>query len=162
MAGVNKITRSIAPKSVFESARAVISSAVSYNQGDLLYLNTTTHLLAVPAAETDGEFFLGIAQETIVSGKLASPYNTDVIASQAISDVAGPVYGVIAKLVSKTGDTWHAGDEAYLDPATGTRGVTSTGTKSIGIYQGPTVTAIAGQEIEVFLGTRYPSDVLSF
>jgi len=153
----------VAPKSVFPSAQAVISSAVSLNQGDLIVFNDTTNLLALAAAETDGATFLGVMAETIVSGKLARPYSTDVDASQAISDIPGPVYGVVAKCVSKTGITWAPGDRAYLDPATGSRGVTNTGTKVVGVYQGAALTtAPAGTEIEVLIGARFADDVLKF
>jgi hypothetical protein len=163
MAGVNKIVRNIGAKEIFPDATAVISSAVSFNQGDLLVFNDTTNLLAVPALETEGVTFLGIAQVTVVSGKLASPYVTAVDASQAISSVPGPCYNVVAALVAKTGDAFNPGDLVYLDPATGTRGVSSTGTKAIGVYQGKVVaSASAGQEIEVLLGTRFPADALKF
>jgi hypothetical protein len=163
MAGVNKIVRDLGKKSVFPDATAEISSAVSFNQGDLLVFNDTTNLLKVPAAEAEGLTFLGIAEVTIVSGKLASPYVTDVDAAQAISSIPGPVYNVVADLVAKTGDAFNPGDLVYLDPATGTRGVSSTGTKAIGVYQGKAIgSASAGQEIEVLLGTRFPADALKF
>lgn len=163
MAGVNKIVRDLGKKSVFPSAQAVISSAVSFNQGDLIVFDNTANLLAVPALESEGLTFVGIAEVTIVSGKLASPHVTDVDASSAISDIPGPVYGVVAKLVCKTGDALAPGDLMYLDPATGRRGVTVAGTKAIGIYQGAVVaSAAAGQEIEVLLGTRFPADALKF
>lgn len=163
MAGVNKIVRDLGAKSVFPDATAVISSSVSFNQGDLLVFNDTSNILAVPALETEGVTFLGIAPVTIVSGKLASPYVTAVDASQAISSVPGPSYNVVALLVAKTGVAFNPGDLVYLDPATGTRGVTSTGTKAIGVYQGAAISsATAGQEIEVLLGTRFPADALKF
>ncbi|HCW07033.1 MAG TPA: hypothetical protein DGG95_06675 [Cytophagales bacterium] len=163
MAGVNNITRSIAPKSVFESALSVISSAVSFNQGDLLVFDDTNNLLKKPAAETEGNTFLGVAPVTVVSGKIASPYNTDVVASQAVQDVQGPKFGVVAKLTLKTGITINPGDLIYLDPGTGTDGVTNTGTKAIGVYQGSAITtSAAGTKVEVLLGSRFPEDVLKF
>ncbi len=116
-----------------------------------------------PAAETEGSTFLGVARVSIVLGKIASPYNTDVVASQAIQDIPGPVYGVIAKCVLKTGDSVNPGDDIYLDPGTGTRGVTVTGTKSIGLYQGPAIAgAAAGTEIPVLIGCRAKNDSLKF
>ena len=156
MAGVNNITRMVAPKSIFESAINVISSSVSFNQGDLLVFDDTNNVLKKPAAETEGATFLGVARVTIVNGKLASPYNTDVVASQSISDIPGPQYGVVAKLVLKTGDSIAPGDKVYLDPATGTTGVTVTaGTKPIGIYQGKTLSSVAaGTLIEVLIGCQ--------
>lgn len=163
MAAVNNIVTEVAKKSIFNSAKALITSAVSFAQGDLLILDTTNHILAAPSAETDGAVFLGVATETVVSGLLKRPYTTDVDASAAITDVPGPVFGVIAKLVSKTADAWVPGNLVYLDPATGTRGVSSTGTKAIGVYQGKAITsATAGQEIEVLVGARFGGDVLKF
>jgi hypothetical protein len=164
MAGKNRITRSVAPKSVFESAQHVIDATVSFNQGDLLVFDDTNNLLKKPAAEAEGSTFLGIAKVTIVDGKLASPYEgTAVDAAAAISDIPGPEYGSIAKLVLKTGDSINSGDLVYLDPASGTYHVSVAGTKAIGIYQGKDIaTAPAGQEIEVLLGARHPADTLRF
>ena len=162
MAGVNNIVRSEARKSIFPSAVDIINSTVSFNQGDLLYFDDATNLMKKPTAEANGATFLGVATETIVSGKLVKPYSTDVDASAAISDVPGAVYGVVAKLVLKTGDAINPGDLVYLDPATGSRGVAVAGTKAIGIYQGKALTAVAGQEIEVMVGARMGGDVLKF
>ena len=163
MPGKNTIVRSVAPKSIFESAKAVIDNTVTFDQGDLLVFDDTNNLLKKPAAETVGLTFLGVARVSIVLGKLASPYNTDVVASQSIQDIPGPVYGVVAKCVAKTGITINPGDPIYLDPATGTRGVTNTGTKQIGIYQGKHIVGTAaGLEIEVLIGARHPGDTLKF
>lgn len=158
--GKNTIVRSVNPTSVFESAKAVINATVSINQGDLVVFDNTANLLKLAAAESEGATFLGVMRDDIVLGKLRSPYNTEVDSSQAISDVAGPVCGVVAKCVAKTGDTFAPGDLVYLDPATGSRGVQVAGTKAIGVYQGGSVTAAAGQEIEVLLGHRFPGDTL--
>lgn len=163
MAGANRLTLSDQKKSIFPDATAVISSAVSFNQGDLLYFNDTSNLISRLAAEGDAVTFLGIAEVTIVSGKLASPYVTDVDASQAISAIPGPVYNVRAKLVAKTGDAFNPGDLVYANPAAGNYHVQAAGTKAIGVYQGPAVaSAAAGQEIEILLGTRFPADALKF
>ena len=159
MSGVNKITRTVNAKSIFASAQSVIDATVSINQGDLVVL--TGGLLAHAALEADGATMLGISSETIVLGKLARPYSTDVDASAGISDVPGPVYGVIAKVVLKTGAALAKGALVYLNPAAGTRHVQEAGTKAIGVYQGATIAAAtAGQEIEVLIGARYPSDTL--
>ena len=162
--GKNTIVRSVAPKSIFESAKDVISASVSFNQGDLLVFDDSANVLKVPAAEAEGLTFLGVARCDIVLGKLRTPYSgTAVDAAAAASDIPGPVYGVVAKCVIKTGDSINPGDLVYLDPATGTRGVTVTGTKAIGIYQGPAVvTAAAALEIEVLIGARHPADSLKF
>lgn len=166
MGGVNRITRlGGQKKSLFPSAINVIDSTVSFEQGDLLVFDDTANLLKVPAAEAEGETFLGIAECTVIDGKLATPYQgTAVDDANAISDIPGPAYGVVAKLISKTGDAWNPGDLAYLDPATGTAGVTSAGgTKAIGVYEGPAIaTAVAGQTVEIKLGCRHPEDVLQF
>lgn len=162
MAGVNRIVRSINPKSVIEDARSSIDSTVSFNQGDLLVFDDTANLLKVPTAEADGSTFLGIASESVVSGRLARPYSTDVDASASTkSAIPGPVCGVIAKLVLKTGAALNNGDNVYLDPASGTYHVQEAGTKAIGKYFGPNISsAAAGQYIEVTLGHRHPGDVL--
>lgn len=163
MAGKNRITRTVAPKSIFESAISVISSAVSFDQGDLLVFDDTNNRLKKPTAEAEGSTFVGIAQCSISSGKLLTPYVTDVDAAQAISDIPGPVYGVIAKLVLKTGDSINPGDDVYLDPASGSYHVSVTGTKSIGLYQGGALSSVAaGTQIEVLLGARAKNDVLKF
>ena len=161
---MNTIVKSIAPKSVFDNASAVTSATEDFEQGDLLVFNDTTNVIVKPAAETEGETFLGIATQTVIDGKVESPYiGTAVDASQALAPISGPVYGVVAKLVAKTGITLAAGDLIYLDPATGARGVTNTGTKAIGIYQGAAVaTTVAGQEIECLIGCRFGGDTLKF
>jgi hypothetical protein len=154
MSGKNTIVREVGRKSIFESAINVVSSAVSINQGDLVVFDDTANLLKLPSAETEGSTFLGVMMVSIASGKLVSPYTgiPDAVTTSAINDVPGPAYGVITP-----------GDSIYLDPATGTRGVTNTGTKIIGIYQGATVaSATAGQEIEVLIGSRHNGDTLKF
>lgn len=156
----NRITREIAKNSLFASALKVISSAVSFNQGDLLVFDDTANLLKVPAAEAEGSTFLGIAPVTVVAGKLKYPYTTDVDASQAISDVPGPVFGVEAKMLLKVGDTFNPGDNVYLSPADGAQVVSSAGTKAIGVYVGATVTAVSGSEGNVRIGCRHPGDAL--
>jgi len=159
----NNIVVSENRKSLFPSALAVIDSTVSYNQGDLLVFDTTTKVIKVAAAEADGATFLGVATETVVSGKMKKPYSTDVDSSSAISDVAGPAYGVVAELIAKTGIALAPGDSIYLDPATGAQGVTITGTKVVGIYQGKTVAStVAGQKILVAVGARFPTDAFKF
>jgi hypothetical protein len=162
MAGKNNIEISESRKSLFPSAVAVIDATISFAQGDLMFFDEATNLVKKVAAEADCATFLGLAVETVSLGKLVKPYSTDVDASAAITDVPGPVYGVVAKLVSKTGIVWAPGDLAYSDPATGTRGVTNLGTKAIGIYQGKAITAVAGQEILVMVGARFGGDVLKF
>ena len=161
MAGVNRIVRTVNQSSVFPDATAETLSTSTYNQGDLLVYDTGTFAVKVAAAEADGATFCGIAIESIVLGKLVSPYTTDVSASQGLSHVAGPVFGVVASLVLKTGDSLNPGDLVYLDPATAAYGVAATGTKAIGVYQGKAIAgAAAGTHVEILLGSRFPQDVL--
>jgi len=159
----NNIVRSVAPKSLFESAKSVITSSTTIKQGALVVFDDTNNVLKNPAAEAEGSTFLGVMVVSIVNGKLASPYNTDVVASQSIQDIPGPKYGVIAKLTLKTGDSLNPGDDVFLDPATGVDGVTATGTKSIGLYQGPAISAAAaGTQVLVLVGCRAKNDSLKF
>ena len=162
MAGKNTAVRGIS-KSIFMDAKAVITSAVSINQGDLVVFNDTSNILALPAAEADGLTFLGVMPVTIVSGHMKDVYVTDVDASVAITSIPGPQYGAEFKVILKTGDSINPGDLVYLDPATGTRGVTVTGTKAIGIYTGKAIaSAAAGTEIICLIGARHPADALKF
>lgn len=162
-AAKNTIVRSVAPKSVFEDATDLHSSTIDYDQGDFLVYDAATQLLKKPTLETEGVTMLGIGPQTIVDGQPKSPYQgTAVDASQKTPRLVGPTYGVVARCVAKTGDTFLRGGLVYLDPATGGRGVSSAGTKAIGVYQGEQVTAVAGQEIECLIGARYPGDTLQF
>lgn len=159
MAAKNRITRQVNKDSVFESAQNLLTTQ-SFDQGDLMYYDAgggTPYIRKQTAGDT-GASFLGIAEDTVVSGKLKYPYSTDVDASQASSDVHGPAFGVIAKLVSKTSDAWVCGSKVYPYPTGGTYHVTSAsgGLVVIGVYQGPTIaSAAAGQEIEVYLKQTY-------
>lgn len=165
-AAKNTIIRSVNPGSVFESAIKQINSTVSFNQGDILVWDDTNKVLKVPTAESEHSTFLGIARCTIVSGKLASPYSgTAVDAAAAISDIPGPLYGIVAQATLKGGDSLTAGQLVYGRPEEGTRCVQSTGTKAIGVYQGPAVTggpSTSPTVVEVLFGHRYPADTLSF
>lgn len=157
----NNIVRSVRPGSIFESAKALISSAVSWNQGDLLYLDTTNHLIKPIATEsTDSASFLGVARQTISSGKVVSPYQgTAVDAAQAIEDIAGPVFGVIANLQLKSGDVFVAGGKVYaVDGAAQT--VTSTAPMSaavVGVFQDAGVTAGASSFGNVLITALWPA-----
>lgn len=154
---VNNIVRSVAPKSMFESAFPVLSSACNWNQGDLLYLNTSSHIINALPGTANAATVLGVAKQTIVSGKVASPYTTAVDASQAISDIAGPTYGVVAFLVLKTGDAFNPGDKVY--PTTDPQTVTSSDPGNalhIGIFQDRAVSsAAAGQTGNILVGNRF-------
>jgi hypothetical protein len=155
MKAFNRITCSIAPRTLFNDLKNMTDATISYNQGDLLVLDGTNHLVKAIASGETGANVLGLAQATVVDGKPKSPtQGTDVDAAQAIPSLPGAVYGVIAKLVLKTGDAINSGALVYPDPAAGTYHVTATAGSlvAIGFYQGPAVaSAVAGQEIEVHL-----------
>jgi hypothetical protein len=156
----NRITRSVAPKSLFESALSMIDSSVSFNQGDLLYLDTTNHLMKPIASDTNGLTCLGIARQTIVNGKLLSPYSgvaTD--AAQAIEDISGAQFGVIASMKLKSGDIFLAGQQVYacsVDAQT----VSASGSNPIGIMQDAGLTAGASSTGNILLGAKSGSALL--
>lgn len=162
----NTITRTVNLGSVFESAVALLTSTLNLDQGDLVIYDNTNYCLKLPTVEGDGQYFLGVQAETILNGKLLKPYVTPVDASQAITDIPGPQFGVIAKCHLKTGDTLNPGAPVYLFPTTWTnRGIQASGTKIIGVYQGSAVTggpSTAPTEVEIYIGHRYPGDTLSF
>jgi hypothetical protein len=149
----NRIVFSVRPGCVFPDAKKGIDSTISWNQGDILYFDDTNNLIKPIASDANGATVMGIAQQTIVNGKPVSPYQgTAVDAAQAIPALAGPQYGVVAKMLLKSGDSFNFGDLVYYGGDAQT--VSSTGTNSIGIYQGAAVTASAGSEGEVLLINR--------
>jgi hypothetical protein len=146
-------------KSVFRSALPVLSSAVSYNQGDLIAFDTGNKILKA-AATGDGANFLGVAVNTVVSGLPKQSYTgTAVDASTAFSDLAGPQYGVVASLILDTGSTLNPGDVVYLSntDAQHVSTVQGGGTdKPIGIFVGPAVTSsAAGAKGDILIGLCY-------
>lgn len=151
----NRITRSVSPKSLFESAKALIDATVSFNQGDILFLDGA--LIKPVTADADGASVLGVAQATVVLGKVVGPYaGLATSAAQAIEDIAGPVYGVIVKMKLKSGDVFGPGDAVYAC-AVDAQTVSSAGTNQIGIFQGATVTAGASSEGEILIGAVSPA-----
>lgn len=163
MAGTNTLARRVAPKAVFVDAKPVLDDSVSFNQGDLIVFDTTEGIIRKPTLETEGETFLGVAAVTIVDGRPAPAYLSDVDASLSIISVPGPEFGDVHRVMLKAGDAIEPGAAVYLDPASGSRFVTVTGTKAIGVYQGKALTAgAAGTEIEVLIGCRYSEDTLKF
>ena len=159
----NTITRSVSPASVFESAINQISSACTWNQGDMLYFDTGTNLIKPVAAEADGQYFLGIARQAIVSGVEPQPYTTLTSGAQAIVDIGGPLYGVVAVVSLNSGDSFTPGCAVYCGPSdTNAQTVQVAGTYAVGIYQGVAITAASSDVGEVYFGHRYPGNVLSF
>lgn len=160
----NKITRSIAPKTIFPDIRGMLAASQTHEYCDFLIFDDSLNQVRKPTTEAECLTFLGLAQADIVLGKLKPVYQgTDVDASVANGGIAGPVYGVEAKVVVKTGDTVAVGDLLYFDPATGARGVTSTaGTKPIAVALEAVAGAAAGYEIKAHIGSRFPADVIKF
>ena len=159
----NKITRSIAPKTIFPDIKNMLAASQTHEYCDFLIFDTTGNYIRKPTTEAECVTFVGVAQADIVSGKLKPVYQgTDVDASVANGGIAGPVYGVEVKCVVKTGDTIEIGDLVYFDPATGARAVTVTGTKAIGVALEGVTAAAAGSEIKVHIGARFPADALKF
>lgn len=157
----NNIVRLVAPKSFFESAYGVLSSSseCTWNQGDFIAFDTSSKLLKV-AGTADIDNLLGIARQSIINGLPPSPYQgTAVDASQAILDQAGPVYGVTASMVLKTGDAFTMGCKVYLtaDPQTVTVTDPGSGAKNCGIFNGPlaVASAAAGQKSDILIGARF-------
>jgi len=155
----NRIVQSVAPKSLFPEASVVVDATISYNQGDILFLSSG--LITPVVAEASGATVLGIAPQTVVLGKPRSAYSgTAVDAAQAIEALAGPVYGVVAKLKLKVGDSFTPGALVYAT-AVDAQTVSITGTHPIGIFQGVAVTAVSGSEGPVLLGA-IANSVLQF
>lgn len=157
----NTIVRSPKPYRPIESAKNFISTAISWNQGDLLYLDTTNHLIKPIAADADTAYFLGVATQTIVSGKEKSPYTTDVDASQAISDVAGPMAGVEITVILNSGDTFHPGDLVYPVGASGGTQTVSTSSntsarKACGYFVGAQATGDGTKTGVIRIESQYP------
>jgi len=148
----NNIVRSVRPISLFESALSVINSTVSFNQGDILFLDTTNHLIKPVTSDTDAARACGIARNTVVNGKLLSSYQgTSVDASVAIEDIAGPQGGVIALLKLKSGDSFVPGGFVYacsVDAQT----ISSSGTNVIGVFQDAAITANSSSTGRALIG----------
>jgi hypothetical protein len=146
----NRIVRQVAPISLFEGALSLVSSAVSWNQGDLIYLDTANNLLKPLASDGNAATICGIARQTIVSGKLSPVYQgTQVDASVAIEGLAGPQAGVIARMKLKSGDAFVPGGAVYYGGDAQT--VSSAGTNIVGIFQDASITAGASSEGNVML-----------
>ena len=149
---VNNIVRGGAQaKSRFPSALNLISSAISYNQGDLMYLDQTNHLIKALDSDAHGATFIGVAIQTVINGKLTSAYQgTSVDAAQAIEDVSGPVFDVVVNLKLKSGDAFTAGCAVY-GTAVDAQTVSSTGTNLIGYFQDAAITAGSSSKGNVML-----------
>jgi|SRR6185437_42465 len=167
--GKNTEVREIATRSVFADMKALISSSSTWNQGDLLEINPSTHVVQLVTSSSTGANFLGVSPVPVVDGNMPSVYQTAVDASVAVIDMAGPVYGSVYSVVLKAGDSINPGQGVYIDQSAagsgtvGNRGVTVTQPSSgviIGWYQGPALTAATGgSEIPVLIGQNYAPGV---
>lgn len=154
-------------RSIFPSLLPVISTSVSFNQGDLLTFNTSTNV--VQAAVTgQSDKLLGVAINTIVLGIPKSPYQgTAVDASEGLSDMGGPLYSVVATLILDTGSTLVPGQKVYVSN-TDAQHVTPTQPGSdtaCGVYsgsQGSLSGSAAGQKVDILIGATYAMTGLHF
>ena len=160
----NNLLRQVAPKSLFASMLPVLKAetACSWNQGDLLCMDTNVGYLRPVTGTGDSSILVGCALNTIQSGIMPSPYQgTAVDASQAIEDAGGPMYGSVFQMVLASGQTYNPGAPVYAtsDPQTVTA---ASGGVSVGIFQGrPVTTAATGTYGDVLIGARfgYTSDI---
>lgn len=152
----NNIVRLVNLKSIFESCLPVLSTSSTWNQGDLIAFDNTNKIANAVTGSGSGAQILGVARNTIVAGIMPSPYQgTAVDASQAIEDIAGPAYGVVAYFSVTTGDAWHPGDKAYIGANAQTVTSAATGS-SIGLYVGSTIaSAASGTTVNILVGARW-------
>lgn len=160
----NRIVRTIALSAVFEDATALVTSSTSWNQGDLLVYDDSTYVIRTATSggeSSDSALFLGIAVNTVASGALVGPYTgLATTARTAIGYMAGPVYGVEAALPLANGDTLVPGNLVYMKPSVSPQTVSASGTKAIGVYNGPAITGDGTLTVNVRLGHRFPADTL--
>jgi hypothetical protein len=159
---MNTIIREVAPNQVFPDISKLLSSTATFNQGDLLMYDPVNYIVARLPSEASAASFLGISTVTVSNGNIVSPYSTSNDAAISVPSLNGPMYGVVALAICQTGTSLNPGVAIYASPTTDAgQGVAATGTTIIGTYQGPTVTStVAGQQIEVLFGSRYPGNTL--
>lgn len=160
----NNVKFSVRLSSVFEDVVPSLiptDSKGTWNQGDLLVWDSVNQLVRVASDEASMVTFLGVARQSLVTGQPIQPYTT-LSTAPARENVAGPQFGGVFNFYLKTGDTFTAGAPVYAYTAGGNNYITSGGTKAIGVFQGPTVTASAGDVGSALIGHRYPNDSLQF
>lgn len=162
MGSLNATARKVVTNTFCADIKPLVNSSLSFNEGDFLFLNSSTHLLAKPAGETDGANFVGVAACTIVNGKPVSSISTDVDSSIGIPSIPGPTYGDEYIVTLKSGAVFHPGDTVYIDPATATNGVTTTGSNPVGVFVGKQVTGTGTNTGIAKLGCQAPNNVLKF
>lgn len=159
----NNIVRKVNEKSLFESALPVLSTSSTFNQGDLIAFDATNNIINAVTGSGSGANILGVARTTVVNGIMPSPIQgTAVDASQAIEDMAGPAYGVVAYFSATVGDNWTPGQKAYIGANAQTVTSAVTGS-SIGIYQGKSITSAAsGTTVNILVGARFNLQDIQF
>jgi hypothetical protein len=159
----DRIVRRGPGKSLFESGKSASGSTSTWNQGELICLDATTHTLRRIVATADAATLVGISDNVIVAGKLVGPYSglTATDAAEVGPDFAGPKYGVTASLTLKTGDAFNPGDKVYAADTLTSATVSITDPSDhnhVGIYVGKAITAaIAGQTGPILIGCRVPN-----
>ena len=159
----NTVVKEVAIKQILPDIKNFLNASSAFVEGDLVIYDASTYLVRAATAESELSALLGIAAVSVVNGKPPSPYSTDVDASLAIPAQNGPIYGCTAKFTLKTGDALNPGAALYAYPAGGNQAVSASGTKQIGVYQGPAISsAAAGTVVEALVGARFPNDTLKF
>lgn len=156
----NKVSKRVATNKLFADA-SNLAGTLTCTQGDLVCLDTTNNVLSIPGNETAGNTFLGIMPVSLSSGKLPKVYQSDTDSSVGQTGIPGPEFGDEYFVMLKGGDSAVPGSKLYLypNPSVGNNFVSVSGTKVIGVYGGPSITAATGgQEISAKLGARYPDD----
>lgn len=161
-AGIDRLYRKDAVKSLFESALAVTSTANTFYQGDLMCFDTGTKAIRAVAATSDGATFIGVSPVSVISGVLLGPYNgLATSAAAAPQDYQGPMYGAGFLMKLHVGDAFTLGQKVYLSNGDDCQTVSSTDPGDhnyVGIFVGPSAiaSAVAGQQAVIKIGNRYP------
>lgn len=111
----------------FHQALVPVShSTFPFNQGDLLYLDTTAHLAKPLDSDAHGATILGVALEP---SNVSSNLDNGVVSHAATSALVG--WDMIANLKTTAADVYHTGDVVYAGADAGT--VSLTGTNAVGV-----------------------------
>lgn len=152
----NNVVRTLSNMSLFESAKPVLSTSCTWNQGDMIAFDITNKILNAVTGSGSSVNLCGVANQTIVNGVVPSPYlGTQVDASVGLSDLQGPSYGNVYGMVLKSGDSFTPGASIYatVDPQTVT--VTAAGS-AVGLFVGVAVTpAVTGTRGDCLIGANY-------
>lgn len=162
--GNDRIVFGDSGRSLFNTGKSAVTSSSNWYQGDLIYFDTSNHILNVVAATGNAATFVGIADNTVQSGKLVGPYTglTLTNSAEVTPGFVGPKFGVVANMILNTGDNFVIGGKVYLTDTQSSQTVTITDPSDhnyIGIFVGPSAvsSAAAGQQGWCLLGARYPN-----